>query len=599
MEFRILDLFSGAGGFSYGIDQNKNFKTVLAVDFNKPALETFKHNSPKTEIMLGDISKDDFKKEILKRSREKGVNMIIGGPPCQGFSLKGLKKGLNDPRNFLFMEYYKMVKELRPKLFIIENVKALLTTAEGFFIKKIDELFSKIGYKMSWTILNAKNYGVPQSRERTIIVGSLEFKININQLNDKKYWSKPVTVREAISDLAYLNSGEGAISSPYVTDADSKYEKAMRKGSKLLWNHIATNHSKLALKKLSMIPPEKGKEYLPKDMLGKQKFNTTWSRLVWDTYSPTIDTRFDTPSNGKNSHPFLDRAITPREAARLQSFGDKFVFVGAKTDVCKQIGNAVPPLMARAIGKFINGFYKDSNSLSFPSGRLIEGDSFLIMDKMASKNVKVNHIITDPPYNISQKNNFSTFKTPRELDFGKWDKDFDYLGWIPKASKIIKDGGSFICFCSYKQISYYVDTMEKNNFIVKDVIKWIKANPMPRNMKRRYVQDTEFAIWAVKDGGKWTFNNKSKGYLRAEYRSSTVSGKERTEHPTQKSLELIEHLIEIHSNKGDIILDPFSGSGTTAIAAIKTGRKFICIEKESKYFLIGLNRVKKLEKEDK
>ena len=134
----------------------------------------------------------------------------------------------------------------------------------------------------------------------------------------------------------------------------------MRKGSKKLYNHKASNHSDLVIKKLSMIPPEKGKEYLPEKMKGKQKFNTTWGRLEWNTVSPTIDTRFDTPSNGKNSHPELNRAITPREAARIQSFDDKFIFYGSKFYIRNQIGNAVPPLLAKAIADKIWEKYNDN-----------------------------------------------------------------------------------------------------------------------------------------------------------------------------------------------------------------------------------------------
>lgn len=123
----------------------------------------------------------------------------------------------------------------------------------------------------------------------------------------------------------------------------------MRKNSKKLYNHKASNHAQIAIEKLKMIPPEKGKECLPKDLLGNQKFNSTWGRLKWDEPSPTIDTRFDAASNGTNNHPFLNRAITPREAARLQSFDDTYVFYGTKVAVRTQIGNAVPPLMAKAI----------------------------------------------------------------------------------------------------------------------------------------------------------------------------------------------------------------------------------------------------------
>ena len=164
---------------------------------------------------------------------------------------------------------------------------------------------------------------------------------------------KTTTVRDAIEDLAYLNSNEGDFEQSYITEAKTEYQKLMRKDSARLYNHKASNHSEIAIHKLSMIPPEKGKEYLPENLLGKQKFNSTWGRLKWDEPSPTIDTRFDAASNGTNNHPFLNRSITPREAARIQSFDDRFIFYGNKVDIRTQIGNAVPPLMAKAIADHI------------------------------------------------------------------------------------------------------------------------------------------------------------------------------------------------------------------------------------------------------
>ncbi|TWT16472.1 DNA cytosine methyltransferase [Streptococcus sp. sy010] len=351
MQFNILDLFSGAGGFSKGFDQIKNFKTVVATDFNKEALETFAYNFPDTDLIYGDITNKDIKKQILKIARSRQVNMIIGGPPCQGFSNKGKQLGLEDPRNFLFLEYLEIVKEIQPEIFVIENVKTMLTAVNGYFLEQIKKKITSLGYFIDYGVMVASDYGVPQKRERAIIIAS-KYKNIYLPIPEMKY-NHIVTVRDAISDLNYLNSGEGQKEMSYINEPESNYQRLMRKKSKKLYNHVATNHSLQALEKLKMIPSEKGKEYLPKELWGKQKFKTTWGRLVWDEQSPTIDTRFDTPSNGKNSHPVLHRAITPREAARIQSFPDDFVFLGNKTQITKQIGNAVPPLMATAIAKSI------------------------------------------------------------------------------------------------------------------------------------------------------------------------------------------------------------------------------------------------------
>lgn len=591
MNYKILDLFCGAGGFSYGLDSIKEFTTVLGSDYDSQIIQTFKYNFPNAETIVGDITDNNIKKTIIKKAKELGVNMIIGGPPCQGFSNKGKKLGLNDPRNYLFLEYLNIVKELDPELFIIENVKTLLTAADGYFINEIKDKINQLGYIINYSVLNSYDYGVPQTRERAIIIAHknklLQFPKPFN--DDKK-----VNVKEAISDLFYLNSGEGENESEYIKDIESNYQKLMRKDSYKVYNHIATNHSKIALEKLSLIPAEKGKEYLPKHMLGNQKFKTTWGRLKWLEPSPTIDTRFDTPSNGTNSHPVLNRSITPREAARIQSFPDKFIFLGNKTSICTQIGNAVPPLLAKEIGIAIIDQLSNVDKFENELITIYNRDAFEIIEEFKKNNIVFDHIITDPPYNISQKNNFHTMKSANRqgVDFGNWDKNFNLFSWIKPYTDLLSKNGSVIIFCSFRYLSYIVDELEQNNLIVKDVIKWIKSNPMPRNINRRYVQDTEFAIWAVKQNSKWIFNKPDDvPYLKPQFITSTVLGNERTAHPTQKSLKLMENIIKIHTNENDLIIDPFMGSGTTGVAAQSLNRKFIGVELDKDYFQIAKSRL--------
>lgn len=355
MIFKILDLFSGAGGLSLGLEMNHLFSTIIANDIFKSSLESLKVNFPNVKTILGDILDKDVKKLIIEESKKLNVNMVVGGPPCQGFSNKGKKLGINDPRNFLFLEFLEIVNEIKPEIFIIENVKTIVSTSNGYFISDIQKKFTSLGYNVTYKVLNALNYGVPQSRERTFIIGSKSILFDFNLIQNNK---SIITVKDAISDLSYLNSGEGLELDIYRMKPQSRYQKFIRKNSKILFYHKASNHSKVALDKLKLIPSEKGKEYLPIELIGKQKFKTTWGRLEWDKVSPTIDTRFDTPSNGKNSHPFLHRSITPREAARLQSFPDSFKFLGNKTEVCRQIGNAVPPLLAKAIADAIEKQYQ-------------------------------------------------------------------------------------------------------------------------------------------------------------------------------------------------------------------------------------------------
>lgn len=589
MKFKILDLFCGAGGFSCGLDMLENFQTVIGLDFDKNAANTFFKNFPDAISICGDITDNKTKRMVIDKARELGVNMIIGGPPCQGFSLKGKNLGLDDPRNFLFLEYVKIVRSVKPEVFVIENVKNLLNSSDHYFINQIVKSFKELGYIINYNVLNAKDFGVPQNRERAIIIGSLSRSINLPKINDQL---KLVTVRDAISDLSYLNSGEGEFESNYINDFESDYQLLLRNPSGKIYNHCATNHSEIALKKLRMIPPEGDKTNLPKEYIGKQKFLTTWARLKWDMQSPTIDTRFDTPSNGRNSHPYLDRAITPREAARIQSFPDSFIFYGNKCSICKQIGNAVPPLLAKAIGKSIDDSYKDKR-IKNTNFTIYQTDAYLLIKEFISKNIKVNHIITDPPYNISKENNFNTMNIQRKgVDFGTWDNNFDLFSWIGEYAKILDRNGSMIVFCSYLFISHIVDKMNQVGLEVKDIIEWKKSNPMPRNINRRYVQDKEFAVWAVKKGAKWIFNKPDNvPYLRSTFETSVVSGNERTCHPTQKSLKLMEKLIKIHTNEDDIILDPFMGSGTTGVASLNLNRKFIGIEVNPKYFEISYQRL--------
>lgn len=229
---------------------------------------------------------------------------------------------------------------------------------------------------------------------------------------------------------------------------------------------------------------------------------------------------------------------------------------------------------------------------------LFNDDAYIKINDFLNSNYIVDHIITDPPYNISQENNFSTMKSPRKgVDFGEWDKGkFDLFSWIPLYSKILDKNGSMIVFCSYRFISYIIETLESDvtGMCVKDVLIWQKTNPMPRNIERRYVQDMEFAIWAVKKNSKWIFNKGKVPYQRSFFQTSTVQGKERQNHPTQKSLKLMKEIISIHTNANQLILDPFMGSGTTGIAALNLGRKFCGIEKNSEYFSIATKRFEEL-----
>lgn len=197
-------------------------------------------------------------------------------------------------------------------------------------------------------------------------------------------------------------------------------------------------------------------------------------------------------------------------------------------------------------------------------------------------NQPVDLVLTDPPYNISRKNNFTTMGR-RGIDFGAWDKNFE-LKWVTNLYDITSKDASVIIFVGFRQITEYIGLMEENGFDFKDMIRWIKSNPMPRNVERRYVSDGEFALWFTKKKSKWTFNKpKDVSYLRPEIKSGLTPNNQRI-HPTQKHLMVLEKLLLIHSNENDLVLDCFMGSGSCAIACLKLKRNFIGIEKDKDYF---------------
>ncbi len=343
---KVIDLFAGVGGLSYGFMQ-AGFDIVLANEIDETIAMSYSKNHPKTKMINKDITKLDIEK--IFKAYKNNIDVIVGGPPCQGFSQKGMRKTIHDERNFLFRYYFKVVEYVKPKYFLIENVPNILTAENGLFKNEIISLFESIGYSINCDVLKASDYGVPQDRRRAIIIG----KKGKSKPELPKPTNEVITIYDAISDLEYLNSGEGEEKQTYKLPTKTNYQKVMRKNSKILHNHVATKHSKEAIKKLKMIPPGKGKEVLPESMLTKSIYSGTWSRMLYDGQSVTITTRFDTPSSGRFTHPILNRCITVREAARIQSFPDDFVFYGSKNSQMKQVGNAVPPKLGLAIAKKI------------------------------------------------------------------------------------------------------------------------------------------------------------------------------------------------------------------------------------------------------
>lgn len=339
---KVMDFFSGIGGLSIGF-QEAGFEIVYANDIDSQICKSFQENHPNVNVDNRDINSIKIQKEYFNYKNK--VNVIMGGPPCQGFSQKGKRLGLNDNRNFLFRKFLEIIKFINPDVFLMENVPNLITSSDKHFINEIRFFFFKIGFSLTYQIVNAYDYGVPQKRKRAIIVGS---RTGQNFIFPEKS-SITRNVKDAISDLPVLKSGEGIEFSDYNKKPVSEYQKILRLKSDGIWNHISTNHSKKALEKLRFIPPFGGKEHLPKSLLTKSIYSGTWCRINPNKPARTITTRFDTPSSGEFTLNDQDRCLTVREAARIQSFPDRIRFHGPKTSQMIQVGNAVPPLLANQI----------------------------------------------------------------------------------------------------------------------------------------------------------------------------------------------------------------------------------------------------------
>lgn len=229
--------------------------------------------------------------------------------------------------------------------------------------------------------------------------------------------------------------------------------------------------------------------------------------------------------------------------------------------------------------------------------RVINTDCVKGIGNLVSEGVSVDLVVADPPYVISRQSNFHTMKDRKNArtgtSFGSWDEEFDNTPWIEKSFDVLKDGGSLIVFNDFKKVSDVIAIATKAGFEFKDVIVWEKTNPMPRNRDRRYVPSLELMVWFVKKKkAKWTFNRDDSVYKSPVMRFASESGGAfKRYHPTQKPVKLIEEIIRIHSNEGDLVLDPFMGSGTTAISALNTGRKYIGFELDKEYYGILSERI--------
>lgn len=361
-KYNVVSLFTGAGGLDIGFEEFGRFNVICASDIEKECKNTYNYNYPNTPFINKDI-RIITAKEILEKTNGISPDIIVGGPPCQGFSLMG-DKNSSDPRNLLFESYAKLVRDLQPKCFVFENVKGIKSMFNGKYLVDIANSFASLGYDIYFDILDSSDYGVPQKRERVIIVGTKLEKpylypkkehISIGNLKCKK------NVDEAIMDLSEIENFQ---------------------------NHIVLNHSEIVIRRYKLIP-EGGKLPPPEELpieIRRKNFGNTYNRLDRFKCSPTM-----VPGNNAFPvHPTLNRSLTPREAARIQTFPDDFIFTGDRRRQCILVGNAVPPLLGARLAQSIyehienKNIKSDDNKLLLKKYTKIENNPF-VKNKIKTK----------------------------------------------------------------------------------------------------------------------------------------------------------------------------------------------------------------------
>lgn len=364
---KVIDLFAGVGGLSHGFAHDEFFEILAANELSGSTAKAYKLNNPAVKVYSGDIS--EFGINEIRRDfniQKDVINLIIGGPPCQAYSTVG-KRLIDDPRGKLFYEYYRILKEMNPQVFIFENVKGLMSMQQGKLLSMIISLFQSLGYKIFTKLLNAADYGVPQIRERLFIVGSkLNSNFNFpppthyNPSAGKDLYLKPyLTLSEAISDLPFIKPGEQ--SSIYQTPPKNNFQKLMRKNNSIaLTEHISPKNNEKLIKLMESLPDGGTPKDLPEELRPNSGFANTYSKLWWNRPCTTITRNFSTPSSSRCIHPKASRPLTVREGARIQCFPDNYIFWGTKTDKNLQIGNAVPVFLSNVLKDAIKQHFLDA-----------------------------------------------------------------------------------------------------------------------------------------------------------------------------------------------------------------------------------------------
>lgn len=372
MAYKVIDLFAGIGGLSYGFAHDEDFDIIAANEILKPMAIAYSSNHPKVKMYNKDIK--DFSIWDLNKDFgiDKGdIDIVVGGPPCQAYSTVG-KRLIDDPRGKLFQEYFRIIQELHPKIFVFENVKGLLSMQGGSLIKTIISLFESIGYHMNMKLLNAANYGTPQIRERVILVGTLEKRKFIypkathfdpENLVSHKAGMKPyVTLGEALGDLPPLNVGQSA--NNYISAPQNDYQRLMRANasSEISEHEVPKNNSRLVAL-MEALPDGGSPKDIPEELRPKSGFANCYSRLWWNKPSTTITRNLGCPSSSRCIHPKDPRPLSTREGARLQGFPDDYIFYGKRGEKHLQIGNAVSTFLSIAIKDAVKSYLNGNQSV--------------------------------------------------------------------------------------------------------------------------------------------------------------------------------------------------------------------------------------------
>lgn len=346
--YNVMDLFAGVGGLSYGFSKIPEFRIVAANEVDRDIARAYSLNHRDVKMFNGDINEltEERLRDILGDTR---IDIVVGGPPCQSYSTLG-KRRLDDRAN-LFLQYKRVLGILQPKAFVFENVTGILSMNKKALFKEVQREFSELGYQLKYQVLNAVDYGVPQQRERVILVGFRgENRFEYPTPTHGEGRKPCVTLRDALGDLPALRSGQTGTG--YDRAADNEFLRWVRANAgEKLTEHSAPKNGKRLIRIMETLQDGQSKDDLPEEIRPGSGYGNTYAKLWWDRPSTTITRNFACPSSSRCIHPRDSRAMTIREGARLQSFPDDYLFYGSSGKKRLEIGNAVPPLLSMAIAE--------------------------------------------------------------------------------------------------------------------------------------------------------------------------------------------------------------------------------------------------------